>query len=624
MATAAPDDDRAFFGHPRGLATLFLVELWERFSYYGMRAFLVVFIATPVAKGGLGETKATAGIIYALYGALVYLMSLPGGWVADRLIGQQRAVLYGGYIIMAGHIVLAIPSHDTFYAGLGLIILGTGLLKPNASTLVGQLYSKDDIRRDGGYSIYYMGINIGAFVAPLACGFLAQSDTFRGVLVDVGIDPNAAWHFGFGAAAVGMALGIVTFTKTRHYLGAAGRDPIPAPPKGERSPLPPAVWVIVGAAAAVTLGFALWRMQWPSVLAFGAVDGVTVLMAVADTKAVIADIFGIGLTAVAIAVFVIMYRVISTTRDEKNRVLAMAVLFFGCLSFFGIFEQAGSTLSFFAEERTRKEILGLDFPSSYWQFVNAGWVILLAPLFTWLWTFWPSAARSRSRSTSSRSAWSSRAPWRSCPSSRIPRSTRKLVSPAICSSYYFFASVRRDVHLAGRPVGDEQARARAPRQLRHGRVVPRHLDRPVHRRPRRGRGRQDVDRQARVGRERRLLPHHDLRPRRRRPPRPRLRPGQAHARARPAGRQDRGLRGLHLRAFAAATAPLPASLSQIHVCDMVFGCCGCVRTTTHGETSPSTRRPRWPRVTVHGSRPSRPSTLRWSLSWLREPPPPSS
>jgi POT family proton-dependent oligopeptide transporter len=387
MATAAPDDDRAFFGHPRGLATLFLVELWERFSYYGMRAFLVVFIATPVAKGGLGETKATAGIIYALYGALVYLMSLPGGWVADRLIGQQRAVLYGGYIIMAGHIVLAIPSHDTFYAGLGLIILGTGLLKPNASTLVGQLYSKDDIRRDGGYSIYYMGINIGAFVAPLACGFLAQSDAFRGVLVDVGIDPNAAWHFGFGAAAVGMALGIVTFTAMRHYLGAAGRDPIPAPPKGERSPLPPTVWVIVGAAAAVTLGFALWRMQWPSVLAFGAVDGVTVLMAVADTKAVIADIFGIGLTAIAIAVFVIMYRVISTTRDEKNRVLAMAVLFFGCLSFFGIFEQAGSTLSFFAEERTRKEIFGLGFPSSYWQFVNAGWVILLAPLFTWLWTF---------------------------------------------------------------------------------------------------------------------------------------------------------------------------------------------------------------------------------------------
>ncbi len=387
MATAAPDDDRAFFGHPKGLMTLFLVELWERFSYYGMRAFLVVFIATPVAKGGLGETKATAGIIYALYGALVYLMSLPGGWVADRLIGQQRAVLYGGYIIMAGHIVLAIPSHDTFYAGLGLIILGTGLLKPNASTLVGQLYSKDDIRRDGGYSIYYMGINIGAFAAPIACGFLAQSDTFRGWLASAGVDPNAAWHFGFGAAAVGMALGIVTFTMMRPYLGAAGRDPIPAPPKGERAPLPPAVWGIVGTAAAVTLGFALWRLQWPSALAFAAVDGVKVLQAVPDTKAVIADIFGIGLTAVAIAVFVIMYRIISSTRDEKNRVLAMAVLFFGCLSFFGIFEQAGSTLSFFAEERTRKEIIGLGFPSSYWQFVNAGWVILLAPLFTWLWIF---------------------------------------------------------------------------------------------------------------------------------------------------------------------------------------------------------------------------------------------
>lgn len=387
MATTADSDDRAFFGHPKGLKSLFLVELWERFSYYGMRAFLVVFIATPVAQGGLGETKATAGIIYALYGALVYLMSLPGGWLADRVIGQQRAVLYGGYVIMAGHIVLAVPSHDTFYAGLGLIILGTGLLKPNASTLVGQLYDKNDIRRDAGYSIYYMGINIGAFVAPMLCGFLAQTSTFRRWLTSAGIDPNMAWHFGFGAAAVGMALGIVTFQSTRKYLGGAGLHPIPAPPKSERAPLPPMVWAVVGAAAAVTLGFALWRLQWPSVLAFAESSGVKVLQAIPDTKAVIADIFGIGLSAIAAAVFVIMYRALSSTRAEKNRVLAMAVLFFGCVSFFGIFEQAGSTLSFFAEERTRKTILWWEFPSAYWQFVGAGWVILMAPVFTWLWVF---------------------------------------------------------------------------------------------------------------------------------------------------------------------------------------------------------------------------------------------
>lgn len=369
MATTAASDDRRFFGHPLGLLTLFLLELWERFSYYGMRAFLVIFITTPVAKGGLGETKATAGIIYALYGSLVYLMSLPGGWLADRFLGQQRAVLYGGVVIMAGHIVLAVPSHSTFYLGLALIILGTGLLKPNASTIVGQLYDKSDIRRDAGYSIFYMGINIGAFLAPIVCGYLAQSDGFRAHLVGWGIDPNNAWHFGFGAAAVGMAAGIVTFSLMRRFLGEAGRDPAPPKPVADRKPLPPLAWAVLGAAAVIIGSFATWRLS----------SGV-------DKKA-IADAFGVGLATVAVAVFVIMHQVVAVDRDEKNRVLAMGVLFFGCLSFFGIFEQAGSTLSFFAEERTQRNVLGIDFPSSYWQFVNAGWVIALAPVFTWLWVW---------------------------------------------------------------------------------------------------------------------------------------------------------------------------------------------------------------------------------------------
>ncbi|MBK9034490.1 MAG: peptide MFS transporter [Myxococcales bacterium] len=369
MATTAPSDDRAFFGHPRGLMTLFMLELWERFSYYGMRAFLVIFIITPVAQGGLGESKTTAGIIYAMYGSLVYLMSLPGGWLADRFLGQQKAVLYGGIIIMAGHIVLAVPSHSTFYMGLGLIIIGTGLLKPNASTIVGQLYDKNDIRRDAGYSIFYMGINIGAFIAPIACGYLAQSNGFRARLVDAGINPNNAWHFGFGAAAVGMGLGIAMFSAMRHHLGAAGRDPAPRKPVADRAPLPMLTWIVVGVAAAVTVAFGTWRLS----------SGV-------DKKA-IADAFGVGLGTIAVAVFVIMHQVVAANRDEKNRVLAMAVLFFGCLSFFGIFEQAGSTLSFFAEERTQRNVLGIDFPSSYWQFVNAGWVIMLAPVFTWLWVW---------------------------------------------------------------------------------------------------------------------------------------------------------------------------------------------------------------------------------------------
>jgi POT family proton-dependent oligopeptide transporter len=299
---------------------------------------------------------------------------LPGGWIADRFIGQQRAVLYGGIIIMSGHIVLAIPSHDTFYLGLVLIILGTGLLKPNASTIVGQLYDKSDIRRDAGYSIFYMGINLGAFIAPIVCGYLAQSEGFRGWLFSKDIDPNSAWHYGFGAAAVGMGLGIVCFAAMRKHLGEAGREPAPRPAVADRKPIPSIVWAIVGSAAVITVAFGLWRAQTPYSLWKPGLD-----------KAMVADIFGVGLATVAVAVFLVMYRAVAIDRDEKNRVLAMAVLFFGCLSFFGIFEQAGSTLSFFAEERTQREILGIDFPSSYWQFVNAGWVIALAPIFTILW-----------------------------------------------------------------------------------------------------------------------------------------------------------------------------------------------------------------------------------------------
>src|SRR5262245_33907969 len=155
--------DRAFFGHPRGLSTLFFSEMWERFSYYGMRGFLILYMTAAVSSGGLGMETATAGAIYGTYTSLVYLMSLPGGWIADRLIGQRKAVLYGGILIALGHFSLAFPAATTFYLGLMLVVLGTGLLKPNISVIVGQLYSPEDLRRDAGFSIYYMGINLGAF-----------------------------------------------------------------------------------------------------------------------------------------------------------------------------------------------------------------------------------------------------------------------------------------------------------------------------------------------------------------------------------------------------------------------------------------------------------------------------
>ncbi|HZA50704.1 MAG TPA: peptide MFS transporter, partial [Myxococcaceae bacterium] len=198
-APGAADSTR-WFGHPRGLSTLFFTEMWERFSYYGMRALLVLFMTAPAtgANPGLGYGEARAGAIYGLYTSLVYLLALPGGWVADKLWGQRRAVFVGGCLIAAGHFslaapILGLPDRLFFFLGLALIVLGTGLLKPNVSTMVGALYPESGARRDAGFSIFYMGINLGAFVAPLVCGYLGQR-----------ID----WHLGFAAAGVGMLLGL--------------------------------------------------------------------------------------------------------------------------------------------------------------------------------------------------------------------------------------------------------------------------------------------------------------------------------------------------------------------------------------------------------------------------------
>src|SRR6476661_2922604 len=240
MATAAVrppqpglrESDTRFFGHPRGLSTLFFTEMWERFSYYGMRALLILFMTAPAAAGGLGFTTATAGPIYALYVSSVYLLSVPGGWIADRVLGLRRAVFVGGVIIMAGHICLALPTLSTFYLGLVLIAVGTGMLKSNVSVLVGKLYPPEDDRRDAGYSIYYMGINSGAFIAPFITGWLAQGEGFKRILASVGLQPNSSWHWGFGAAAVGMFLGLIQYVLGGKHLSPDGLHPIrPTEPK---------------------------------------------------------------------------------------------------------------------------------------------------------------------------------------------------------------------------------------------------------------------------------------------------------------------------------------------------------------------------------------------------------
>src|SRR5258705_7808998 len=237
--------DRSFFGHPRGLSTLFFTEMWERFSYYGMRALLILFMTAAPAAGGLGFDAVTAGAIYGLYTSMVYMMTLPGGWIADRLIGPQRAVLIGGILIASGHFSMAVPALATFYLGLTLIVIGTGFLKGNVSVIVGRLYKADDVRRDAGYSIFYMGINTGAFVAPLVCGYLGQ---------------RVNWHLGFAAAGVGMVFGLVQYVLGRKHFGEAGLHPA-RPGSAEafiEQKRQATQWVVGGAAVLILFGLGMY------------------------------------------------------------------------------------------------------------------------------------------------------------------------------------------------------------------------------------------------------------------------------------------------------------------------------------------------------------------------------
>jgi POT family proton-dependent oligopeptide transporter len=346
--------DRAFFGHPRGLSTLFFTEMWERFSYYGMRALLILFMTAPLASGGLGFDTASAGAVYGLYTSMVYMMTLPGGWIADRLIGQRRAVLYGGIIIALGHFSMAVPSLATFYLGLFLIVIGTGLLKGNVSVIVGQLYGPADHRRDAGFSIFYMGINLGAFIAPLVCGYLGQQ-----------ID----WHLGFGAAGLGMALGVVQYVLGSKYLGDAGMRPAPAASPEAFDALKQKVmlWGGILFAALVGLGLAIYTGALP----------VTVNQ--------VADGAGYFLLIATVAFFGWLFFGGDWTPDERKRLYAIGVFFLAAALFWSVFEQAGSTLNLFADRDTRTELFGWPFPSSWFQSLNSLYIIALAPVFAWVW-----------------------------------------------------------------------------------------------------------------------------------------------------------------------------------------------------------------------------------------------
>ncbi|WP_255306706.1 peptide MFS transporter [Actinobaculum suis] len=341
--------DTSFMGHPRGLLTLFNLELWERFSYLGFQAILALYLSAAVVNGGLGYETTTASSIVAAYGALLYLLSIGGAWIADRIIGTHKAVLWGGIIIAAGHICMGIPGHvGLTWAGLGFIIVGTGLLKPNVSTKVGELYSPTDHRRDAGFSIYYAGINIGAFLGPLVAGWLGQ---------------KINWHAGFSAAAIGMIIGVVLYWVQGRYLGgheSATRIRINFRPDKN-------FWYVVGLAAAV----------------------VVLAIIFAATSLVELDGFINAITALTIAVpaiyLVWMYRSPRVTNPERGNLLPYAFLLIALVMYNLTYFQTGNTLNFLALERTNNTLGSFHYPSTWYISLTAIVEIIMGPVLAWVW-----------------------------------------------------------------------------------------------------------------------------------------------------------------------------------------------------------------------------------------------
>ena len=362
-AAPSPASDRSFFGHPSGLSTLFFTEMWERFSYYGMRAILTLYMTKTFAEGGLGFDERYASIIYATYVSSVWYLPLPGGWLADKILGFRRAVLLGGIIIASGHFAMAINSKFTFFAGLVLIACGTGLLKPNISAMVGQLYSEEDKRRDAGFSIFYMGINLGAFLSPLVVGFLAQGETFRNFIVSMGFDPNTTWHWGFAAAGVGMTLGLVQYLFGGKKLAHVGDRPTKVAVE--------AVEETQARLDVLTLALAV----------IGGVGGAAIGMYFGEAG-VLSALFP---TVVGFFAGYIIGTCRHLNGEELKRVLVIFILFVFSILFWMTYEQAGSSLTLFADRLTNNTIFGWAFPSSWFQSVPAIFVIILAPVLGAIW-----------------------------------------------------------------------------------------------------------------------------------------------------------------------------------------------------------------------------------------------
>lgn len=360
------------FGHPKGLMTLFFTEMWERFSFYGMRALLILFMTTSIMDGGLGFDDKTSGAIYGLYTMGVYLLALPGGWFADRLFGLKKSVWYGGIIIALGHFTMALPGllkifseeasakeslslmdTNSFFLGLILIVIGTGLLKPNISSVVGQLYPSGSVKRDAGFSIFYMGINLGGFIAPLACSAVATVD----------------WHLGFGLAGLGMVFGLIQYKMTSKSLDGYGDDLVfDSKEKKEEKTKIIKVLIVIG--TFLTLILALIFLGLIPINASSLAEGS-------------------GIVFLILAYVYLLYVILFGGLDagDKKKVIVIGILFVFSALFWSGFEQAGSTLNLFAERFTDRSFMGGEIPAGFFQSVNSMFIIIFAPFFgaMWIW-----------------------------------------------------------------------------------------------------------------------------------------------------------------------------------------------------------------------------------------------
>ncbi|MER5890328.1 oligopeptide:H+ symporter [Streptomyces sp. NPDC001941] len=356
-STGTPGSEKTFFGHPRGLATLFMTEMWERFSYYGMRALLVYYLVSGGADaaagsqgGGLAMKAATATAIYSVYVSMVYLMAMPGGWFGDRVWGARKTVTIAGFVIIAGHLSLALPGQAMFFVGLALVAAGSGMLKANISTMVGHLYDgPDDERRDGGFTLFYIGVNLGAFIAPFVVG-------------TVGKEVN--WHLGFALAAMGMALGLVQFLiGTRNLSAQSDIVPNPLSPAERKAVLTKVALVVVVVAAfyGVVVAMGAFTLNWAMV-----------------------PLTLIGLL-IPVAVLVRIKRDKDLSPTEQTKMSGYIWFFVAAAVFWMIYDQGGSTLSLFADSKTADTVFGLGFSATWYQSLNPLFVMALAPVFAWLW-----------------------------------------------------------------------------------------------------------------------------------------------------------------------------------------------------------------------------------------------